>query len=271
MAAAPPERCARSRRRGASATPGEQRLVAYLVGDARDDEALRQNLRGVLPDYMVPAAFVHLDALPLTPNGKVDKRALPEPDWQDSAELVAADTPTEALLAQIWAQILNLDAVSVTANFFALGGHSLLATRVASAIQAQWHRKVGVRAIFEHPSVRALAGHIDTLAADAAPAIRVVPRDGLLPLSYAQQRLWFIDQFDGESHQYNMPGALRLRGLLDESRAAGGARRRRRAARNPAYHVRTARRQRDPAHRRTVARAAAPCRSACADRGRAGR
>ncbi|HJU40181.1 MAG TPA: condensation domain-containing protein, partial [Tahibacter sp.] len=200
-----------------------QRLVAYVVpGEAPADaaswsETLRAALAANLPDYMVPGAFVALAALPRTPNGKLDKRALPEPDADAVAGIVAPVTTTEHVVADAWRELLRRDAVSVTANFFALGGNSLLATRVVSALAARLHKRVDVRAVFEHATVRRLAAHVDALADRAHRPIARASRDGDLALSYAQQRLWFIDQLEGATPQYNMPVALRLCGALNEA------------------------------------------------------
>ncbi|HJU38912.1 MAG TPA: amino acid adenylation domain-containing protein, partial [Tahibacter sp.] len=198
-----------------------RRLVGYVVArdGAIDPQALRTALQQQLPDYMVPAQIVALDALPLTGNGKVDKRALPEPDVDDAA--VEPATPTESALAQLWSELLKREPVGVTTNFFALGGHSLLATRMVSAIAERLHRTVPVRAVFEYPSVRTLAAFVDAQAASAHQAIAPVLRDTPLVLSYAQQRLWFIDQLDRGSARYNMPVALRLRGALDVAALQG--------------------------------------------------
>jgi amino acid adenylation domain-containing protein/non-ribosomal peptide synthase protein (TIGR01720 family) len=195
----------------------DKRVVAYVVGDLGGDdwsEVLRTQLQRGLPDYMLPAQWMRLDALPLTPNGKVDKKALPQPQLE-AVVYVPPQTQSEIRLAAIWGELLGVDAVGATANFFALGGHSLLATRVVSAVQAQWGKRLSVRVVFEQPTVRGLAAEIDRLGGDAQLPLTRADRDAPLVLSYAQQRLWFIDQFDGESHQYNMPGALRLRGQID--------------------------------------------------------
>ncbi|MFL6196133.1 MAG: amino acid adenylation domain-containing protein [Thermoanaerobaculia bacterium] len=197
----------------------EERLVAYLVGDA-PAEALRQGLRDQLPDYMVPAAFVTLPALPLTPNGKVDRKALPAPDGQAQAEgYVAPRTPVEEVVAGIWAEVLGLERVGVADHFFALGGHSLLATRVMSRLRAALGVEVPLRDLFAAPRLADFAARVEALrrtgAAPAAPPLLPVPREGALPLSFAQQRLWFVDQLEPGSPLYNMPGALRIEGPLD--------------------------------------------------------
>jgi amino acid adenylation domain-containing protein/non-ribosomal peptide synthase protein (TIGR01720 family) len=196
-----------------------QRLVAYVVptqaGVSGWIETLRAALAASLPDYMVPSAFVSLPTLPRTPNGKIDRRNLPEPDVAEAEAGQAPTTTTEVVVAEIWNELLKRKLPGVTANFFALGGNSLLATRVVSAIGERLHRKVAVRAVFEHPNVRALAAFVDAQAATAHRAIPRAPRDGQLALSFAQQRLWFIDQLEGATPHYNIPIALRLKGPLE--------------------------------------------------------
>ncbi|HEX7243109.1 MAG TPA: amino acid adenylation domain-containing protein, partial [Longimicrobiaceae bacterium] len=202
--------------------PGDPRLAAYvLAGDGGASAAeLREHLRGRLPEHMVPGAVVVLDALPLTPSGKVDRRALPAPEAAGDEEAwVAPRTATEEVLAGIWAEVLDAERVGAADDFFALGGHSLLAVRAISRIRTALGVEVPVRAMFESPTVEGMAGRVDALlreggAASAAPIPRV-PRDGDLPLSFAQQRLWFIDQLDPGSAGYNVPVALRMRGALD--------------------------------------------------------
>ncbi|HEX8695423.1 MAG TPA: non-ribosomal peptide synthase/polyketide synthase, partial [Longimicrobium sp.] len=203
---------------------GASRLVAYVVGEGAaepDPAALKAHLAERLPDYMVPGAFVALDALPLTPSGKVDRRALPDPgDDASRADLyVAPRTPAEEVLAAIWSEVLELERVGVEDNFFALGGHSLVAMRVVTRVRGAFGVELPLRAIFEAQTVRALAGRVEELqreeAGVQAPPIVPVPRDGALPLSFAQQRLWFIDQLEPGSALYNIPAALRLTGALD--------------------------------------------------------
>ncbi|MEW5931824.1 MAG: condensation domain-containing protein, partial [Gemmatimonadota bacterium] len=199
--------------------PGEKRLVAYLVGEAGAEE-VRAYLRASLPEYMVPAAFVELEALPLTPNGKLDVRALPAPEYgAGEAGYVAPRTPTEEVLAGIWAEVLHLERVGVEEGFFELGGHSLLATQVVSRARQAFEVEVPLRALFEAPTVAALAGRIEALRGEGsgpvAPPMERVPREGPLPVSFAQQRLWVVDRLDPGSPAYNMPAALRLRGVLD--------------------------------------------------------
>ncbi|HSX59291.1 MAG TPA: amino acid adenylation domain-containing protein [Tahibacter sp.] len=145
----------------------------------------------------------------------MDKRKLPEPDYQAQQVYVAPETDTERQLAAIWQQVLQLDPIGATANFFEIGGHSLLATQVVSQIAEQMRREVPIRAVFEHSTVRELAAHLDALAASDYRRIAPAPRDGALPLSFSQQRLWFIDQLEGGSTQYNMHTGLQLIGALD--------------------------------------------------------
>jgi amino acid adenylation domain-containing protein len=207
-------------------TPGDPRLVAYLgvgegEGSAPATEQLRARLKVSLPEYMVPSAFVVLEALPRTPNGKTDRGALPAPAGhaEGGAELVAPRTPVEEVLAGIWAEVLKLDAVGVDEDFFALGGHSLLAARVAARVHDVLHVELSLRALFEAHTVAGLACLVEAElrgghAAQPLPVLRV-PRDGLLPLTFAQQRLWFLERMGGIAGVYTIPGALRLRGALD--------------------------------------------------------
>ncbi|HEV2735538.1 MAG TPA: condensation domain-containing protein, partial [Longimicrobiaceae bacterium] len=205
--------------------PGERRLVAYVVAEPRpggvDPERLRARLRESLPDYMVPSAFVPLEELPLTPNGKLDRAALPAPEAvaAGAREYVAPRGPVEEALAEIWAEVLRRERVGAHDDFFALGGHSLLATRVVSRIRAVFGAELPLRAVFEAPGLAALATRVEAAvregAGTSAPPLVPVPRDRPLPASFAQQRLWFIQQLEPESSAYNMPHALRLRGALD--------------------------------------------------------
>ncbi|HLL47807.1 MAG TPA: condensation domain-containing protein, partial [Longimicrobiaceae bacterium] len=202
---------------------GEPRLVAYLAaaGGAPAAAELRAWLGERLPEYMVPSAFVALDALPLTSTGKLDRRALPEPDPAAGDEArVAPRTPTEELLAGIFADVLGAARVGADTDFFAAGGHSLLATRVISRVREATGVELPLRALFEAPTVAALAARVDARmrAGDVAgePPLAPTPRDDApLPLSFAQQRLWFLDRMEPGSPAYNMPAALRIRGAVD--------------------------------------------------------
>ncbi|HEX2077439.1 MAG TPA: amino acid adenylation domain-containing protein, partial [Longimicrobium sp.] len=198
---------------------GEKRLVAYVVGDA-DAAALRAHVRAHLPESMTPSAFVSIERLPLTPNGKLDRRALPAPVMEaDEDAYVAPGTPTEEVLAAIWAEVLGRERVGAHDGFFDLGGHSLLATRVVSRVREAFGVELPLRALFEAPTVAGLAERVDAMLRggdrSTVPPIVPVPRDGPLPLSFAQQRLWFLDRLDPGSSAYHMPYALRVRGALD--------------------------------------------------------
>ncbi|HEX7239667.1 MAG TPA: amino acid adenylation domain-containing protein, partial [Longimicrobiaceae bacterium] len=197
--------------------PGDRRLVAYVVGGT-DVEALRAGLRRGLPEYMVPGAFVALERLPLTPGGKLDRKALPAPDFAAAERYVAPRTPTEEVLAEIWTETLHLERVGATDGFFELGGHSLLATRVISRLRQVFGVEVPLRALFEGPTVAELAERVEEVRRAGAPALPpVVPADRTraLPLSFAQERLWFLDRLDPGSTASNMPAAWRLGGALD--------------------------------------------------------
>ncbi|HEX4499474.1 MAG TPA: condensation domain-containing protein, partial [Thermoanaerobaculia bacterium] len=197
----------------------DRRLVAYVTGDVTG-EALRQSLRERLPDYMVPAAFVVLDSLPLTSNGKVDRKALPAPEQTRGGEsYLAPRTPTEEVLAGIWADLLGLERVGADGHFFELGGHSLLATQVMSRLRQAFGVEIPLRDLFATPVLADLTVKIDSARGAGVqaltPPLVPVPREGALPLSFAQARLWFIDQLDPGSPLYNVPAALRVAGPLD--------------------------------------------------------
>ncbi|MBV6697676.1 non-ribosomal peptide synthase/polyketide synthase [Kitasatospora aureofaciens] len=194
----------------------DQRLVAYVVGgDARPAE-LTEYLRGRLPEYMLPAAFVLLDALPLTPGGKLDRRALPEPDYGPAPAGRAPRTPEELLLAELFGEVLGLPRVGADDSFFELGGHSLLATRLAARVRAVLGVELELRTLFEAPTVAALAARLGD-AGRARLALTPYRRPAAVPLSFAQRRLWFLSRLEGPSATYNIPLALRLSGRLDHA------------------------------------------------------
>ncbi|WP_370642989.1 amino acid adenylation domain-containing protein [Mycetohabitans sp. B4] len=174
-----------------------------------------------LPDYMVPAAFVRLDALPLTPNGKLDRRALPEPD-ADALAHQAYEAPQgelEATLATIWSQLLGIERVSRHDSFFALGGHSLLAVRLMNRVRALG-AEMPLTSLFASPTLAAFAAAVSAQlnqSANSLPEITPISREESLPLSFAQQRLWFLSQLDGVSGTYHMPLALRVQGVFDRA------------------------------------------------------
>ncbi|MGA5227282.1 condensation domain-containing protein, partial [Streptomyces koyangensis] len=197
--------------------PGDQRIVAYVVpgaGRVVDERVLRGRLSEVLPEYMVPSAVVVLDALPLTPSGKLDRRALPAPVIDTESSGRGPRTPQEEILCGVFAEVLGVSRVDVDSNFFELGGHSLLATRLISRVRSVLGVELSVRAVFEAPTVAALA-QLLSQCQGARPAVRVVERPDIVPLSFAQRRLWFLHRLEGPSATYNMPMAIRLSGELD--------------------------------------------------------
>ncbi|CAA9367831.1 MAG: hypothetical protein AVDCRST_MAG89-4267, partial [uncultured Gemmatimonadetes bacterium] len=203
--------------------PGERRLVAYLVGDeTAGADVLRAHLSERLPEYMVPAAYVRLETFPLTPNGKVDRRALPAPEGGAFATrgYQAPSGEAEEAVAAIWAELLGVERVGRWDHFFELGGHSLLAVRVVSRVR----QALGVDALpgdlFERPVLADFARGLQTAARAAAAAIERVDRTGSVPLSFAQQRLWFLEQLGGMGAAYHVPMGLRLRGQLDRGALA---------------------------------------------------
>ncbi|MDH3604844.1 MAG: amino acid adenylation domain-containing protein, partial [Candidatus Tectomicrobia bacterium] len=203
---------------------GQQGLIAYLVPMHEPPPTtaeLRQHLSDKLPDYMIPSAFVPLQMFPLTPNGKVDRRALPIPEQlRFETDYEAPYTPTEDVLAAVWTEVLRLDRVSRHDNFFELGGHSLLATQVVSRVRDAFRVEVPVRTVFEAPTIARLGQALEAAQQGEhplplPPPMQPVAREGDLPLSFAQQRLWFLDQFEGPSSAYNTLEAFHLRGALN--------------------------------------------------------
>ncbi|HEU4558483.1 MAG TPA: amino acid adenylation domain-containing protein, partial [Longimicrobium sp.] len=198
--------------------PGDRRLVAYCVADEGwDVESLRAHLAGRLPGYMVPAAFVRLDAFPVTAGGKVDRKALPAPEG-DALATRAYEAPegeTEQALAAIWAEVLRAERVGRRDNFFELGGHSLLAVQVISRVRQRLEVEVALADLFARPVLADFARGLESASRAELPPIEPVERGADLPLSFAQQRLWFIDQLEGAGAAYNIPTRQRLRGELD--------------------------------------------------------
>ncbi|MBI5301746.1 MAG: amino acid adenylation domain-containing protein [Chloroflexi bacterium] len=197
---------------------GVNRLVAYVAtDDGRPTTVdLREFLRAKLPEYMIPSAFVVLDSLPTLPSGKVNRRALPAPEpIADEGAFVAPRTPIEEILAGLWANLLGVERVSIHDNFFNLGGHSLLATQVISRVRAAFNIELPLRALFESPTLAEFARQIENAQRAPAPSIQRGARDGRLPLSFAQQRLWFLDQLEPNNPLYNIAAAVRLKGSLD--------------------------------------------------------
>ncbi|NMG07615.1 non-ribosomal peptide synthetase [Brasilonema sp. UFV-L1] len=202
---------------------GNKRLIAYVVSESEtfSTHQLREFLQQQLPAYMMPSAFVSLNALPLSPNGKIDRKPLPTPDGdiEREGEYVAPRTPSEEIIAHIFAEVLAIETVGVHDNFFELGGHSLLATQLVSRLKQSFEVKIPLKAVFAAPSVAQLNQAIAQLRAEGQslnlpPIERIAPDIEKIPLSFAQERLWLLDQLESDSVAYNMPAAVRIEGKL---------------------------------------------------------
>ncbi|WP_067838203.1 non-ribosomal peptide synthetase, partial [Nocardia lijiangensis] len=205
------------------AHPAGELLVAYVVTDLPEAEVaavLVERLRATLPSYMVPAAYVALAAMPLTSSGKLDRKALPDPVLA-AKEFRAPVTAAERAVAEVFAEVLGLDRVGLDDDFFAVGGNSLVATRIAARLAARVQVDVPVRLLFEHPTVVALAAALaDAGSARTRHPLVAAERPAVVPLSYAQQRMWFLNQFDAASTANNLTAAFRLTGPLDRTALA---------------------------------------------------
>ncbi|WP_262414560.1 amino acid adenylation domain-containing protein [Streptomyces sp. ST1015] len=191
-------------------------LIGYVVPEPDavvGGNAVREGVRSRLPEYMVPTVVVVLDAIPLTPNGKVDRRALPAPEYV-SVDARGPRSPREEILCGLFGEVLGRPVTGIDDSFFELGGHSLLATRLVSRLRSVLEVEVSIRELFENPTVAGLARALDG-AGGSRPALRARVRPGRVPLSFGQQRLWFLHRLDGPNATYNLPLALRLTGKLD--------------------------------------------------------
>ncbi|WP_295622027.1 amino acid adenylation domain-containing protein, partial [Chamaesiphon sp. GL140_3_metabinner_50] len=202
-----------------------ERSLAFGNNQRIETGELRDFLKQKLPDYMVPGAFVYLPSLPLTPNGKIDRKALPMPDLDlsSSIDFAPPTTPTQSILAALWAEILHLPQVGIHDNFFELGGHSLLATQVIIRLRPLFGVELPLRRLFELPTIFLLSESIEaSQGSNLAQTAAIVPVDRTqpLPLSFAQSRLWFLDRLEGGSATYNMPEPLQLNGDLDPAALA---------------------------------------------------
>ncbi|MCE5292590.1 MAG: amino acid adenylation domain-containing protein, partial [Nocardiaceae bacterium] len=196
-------------------TPTGQQLAAYIVGASAQPALVTQALIRRLPSYMIPTSVIVLDAFPLNASGKLDRKALPEPEFT-SAAYRAPSTVIEEIVAGIFAEVLGAERVGADDDFFALGGNSLLATGVVARLGSAFDARVPVRLLFEAPAVSGLAARLESLVGQGGrKALVARPRPLIVPLSLAQQRMWFLNRFDRESAAYNMPAAIRLRGRLD--------------------------------------------------------
>ncbi|MCU7249831.1 non-ribosomal peptide synthetase [Pseudomonas koreensis] len=201
--------------------PGQPRLVAYFTEQPQVEALavaqLRAHLASQLPDYMVPAAFVRLDVMPLTTNGKLDRKALPKPERAAlfTREYEAPQGEVETTLAQIWAEVLQVERVGRQDHFFELGGHSLLAMRMVAQVRQRLGVELALGELFASAELATVAQVLTQAGRCTQPAILPVSREGVLPLSFSQQRFWFLAQMEGANTAYNIPIGLRLRGALD--------------------------------------------------------
>ncbi|SNR31532.1 hybrid non-ribosomal peptide synthetase/type I polyketide synthase, partial [Flavobacterium sp. ov086] len=199
---------------------GTKRLVGYVVLEGElDKERLQNQLKLSLPEYMIPMIWIALDVMPLTSNGKLDKKGLPDPDSSElsSKEYVGPTTDLELQLVNIWQELLGVEKVGIHDNFFELGGHSLLATRLVSMIRKELMIEVSIREVFIHTTVSKLGTYVSAQSEGILlPTIVVQDRPAHIPLSFSQERLWFLDKLQG-STDYHIPVVLRLEGSLDVS------------------------------------------------------
>ncbi|MEM8677443.1 MAG: amino acid adenylation domain-containing protein, partial [Cyanobacteria bacterium P01_G01_bin.67] len=212
----------------------QENLIAYIIFHSPSafpaspapsaQTQIRQYLTQKLPTYMIPGDIIELESFPLTPNGKIDRKALPLPDViEDSSNesLILPQNKTEETLLGIWQDVLNRNSISIDSNFFELGGHSLLVTRVISQVRKVFTIELSLRSLFEHPTIRDLGRVIDSQGKSSAKKpcdIAIVSREGELPLSFAQQRQWFLHQLEPDNPAYNISTAVKVTGNLDISK-----------------------------------------------------
>ncbi|MBR8829322.1 MAG: amino acid adenylation domain-containing protein [Gomphosphaeria aponina SAG 52.96 = DSM 107014] len=199
---------------------GDKNITAYLVPQQNQTltlDEIRNVLKQKLPNYMIPSAFVFLEKMPLTPNGKIDRRALPAPDKSQrhiEPGYIEPRNQTEEILANIWSEILGIEKIGINDNFFELGGHSLLATQIISRAREILNREIPLRQLFEAPTLKEFSQIIETSKLEKTQKITKRKIDTNIPLSFAQERLWFLNQLEGSSATYNIPGAIKIKGKL---------------------------------------------------------
>lgn len=198
---------------------GTRRLISYVVPNGVfNKEAMLSYSRSRLPEYMLPSLWVELESVPLTPNGKVDKKSLPEPAANEPLgdKYTAPQNELEVKLTQIWQELLHIPRIGIHDNFFELGGNSLLVMRLGSSIRRQLEMELAIKSLFAHPTIAELAAHLGNQSKELLlPVVDVLPRPERIPLSFSQERLWFIDRLAGSSVQYHVPAVLRLKGKLN--------------------------------------------------------
>jgi acyl carrier protein len=200
---------------------GNEYLAAYVIpeGEHQNADVLLNFMRDELPDFMIPKSITFLDTFPLTPNNKLDRKKLPQPDTKNIiAEYIAPQTSTEEIIANIWCDILNIEQVSRNSNFFELGGHSLLATQLISRLRETFKKEIPFQTVFESKDLKELSFRIDNeqlKTTNENLRIEKADRNNNLPLSYSQQRLWFLDQLKPNDPSYNIPTAIRLKGEVN--------------------------------------------------------
>ena len=183
---------------------------------------LRNYVKDHLPHYMVPNYFLLLETLPLTPNGKISRRQLPIPDYsllQETNEIISPETPMQEMVASVWSTVLKIESISIHSNFFELGGHSLLATKVISKIRDNLKVEIPLKSLFENPTIQTLSQALEAIS-EQQRSVNLLPikpsyRPSLIPLSFSQERLWFLEQLEGKNSAYTMTGALQLTGSLN--------------------------------------------------------
>ena len=198
---------------------GTNRLIGYVVAEGDyDKQGIVSYLHTRLPEYMIPGLWVELNSFPITQNGKIDKKALPDVDITDllNDTYVAPRNELEEKLATIWQELLGVERVGINDNFFELGGHSLLAIRVISSVRKELNVELNVRDLFTHPTIASFGAYIELQGKGTLlPPIVANERPAYIPLSFSQERLWFIDRLEG-SVQYHLPSVLRLKGSLNQ-------------------------------------------------------